>query len=62
MLIFSKYFLFISLGVIITFIPVLFKLRKQKKYGLMTFVVILTMVVSVTAVYYVLKKLYLDYF
>ena len=62
MFLFSKYFLFIAIGILITVVPAVIKLNKKKKYGSITFFIMMVIFLLLIAVYYVTRKLYMDYF
>jgi len=62
MFLFSKYFLFIAIGIVICFVPVILKLIKKKKYGLTTFFVMMVIFSTIAVAYYVLQEIYMNFF
>ena len=62
MFLFSKYFIFVAVGIIICFVPSIFKLKKKKKFGAATLFILISLFMALAIVYYLLRKVYLEYF
>lgn len=54
----SKYFIFIGLGLVICFAPLVFKLIKKKHYGMSTFIVITIIIIVIGITFSVLRRVH----